>query len=170
MISAGGASTCRAIFDQRRKRPADGFDWGWGLRCGWAMHFSIEGARLVALADAVRLLSTGGRQRTGKVMVWACAARVFLRVNTTIAGEEALVLRDGGCVIRLADLLDLLTLFARRPNLTMSADTGGARIETAEVRCWDYTDQVQPPGEFTVGPVVDLPVVGVIGGSHPPKR
>jgi hypothetical protein len=47
------------------------------------MRFTIEGARLGALADAVRLLLTGGRQRTGKVMVRPRAARVFLRVNTT---------------------------------------------------------------------------------------
>lgn len=134
------------------------------------MLFTIEGARLAALADAVRLLSTGGRQRTGKVLVWACDARVFLRVNTTIAGEEALVLRDGGCIIQLSDLLELLTLYARRPNLTMSADIGGARIETAAVRCWDYTDKVQPPGEFAVGRVVDLPVAAGAGGSKPPAR
>lgn len=124
----------------------------------------------MALADAVRLLSTGGRKRTGKVLVWACAARVFLMFNTNIAGEEALVLRDGGCVIQLADLLALLTLYPRRPNLTMSADVGGARIETAAVRCWDYTDEVQPPGDFAVGPVVDLPVVAAAVGREPLTR
>lgn len=124
------------------------------------MDFTIERARLSALADAARLLSNGGRQRSGKVLLWACAARVFLKVNSTVAGEEALVLREGGCRILLSELLDLLKLYPRRTNFTVQADANGTQIEKVEVRGWDYTDLVSPPAEFAVGRVVDLHVTG----------
>ncbi len=134
------------------------------------MHFTIERTRLLALADGARLCSTGGRLRGGKVFLWACATRVFLKVNSTVAGEEALVLRDGGCRMLLADLLDLLKLDARRTNFTVEADANGMQIAKVPVRCWDYTDRVSPPGVFAVGSVVDLHVAGAAGGSNPPAR
>lgn len=82
------------------------------------------------------------------------------------------MLRDGGCLVRLSDLLSLPKLYPRRTNFTVEADANGLRIAKVPVRCWDYTDEVQPPGDFSVGRVVDLHVAGVIpvSGRHDPNR
>lgn len=135
------------------------------------MHFTVERHRLLAMANGARVGTEGPGQREGKVLVWACAARGFLMVNSTVAGEEALVLRDGGCQILLRDLLDLLKFYARKPNVTFQADADGARLEKAELRSWNYTATIEPPGKFMVGRVVDLPVVGKAGvGASLPGR
>lgn len=99
------------------------------------MHFTIERARLLALARVARIGAIGPRRRECKVFLWACAARVFLQVNGTVAGEEALVLRDGGCLVRLTDLLSLAKLYPRRTNFTVEADANVLRIAKVPVRC-----------------------------------
>lgn len=63
-----------------------GVDSARGLRCGYSMHFTIERARLLALARVARIGAIGPRRRECKVFLWACAARVFLQVNGTVAG------------------------------------------------------------------------------------
>lgn len=81
-------------------------------------------------------------------------------VNGVTAGEEALVLREGGCRQPLEQFLALLKSYPDKENVTIEADEKSLRLFTSTVPVFDFTRDVKPPADFVVGRVTDTWVSG----------
>src|SRR5207302_1858419 len=95
------------------------------------MHFTIERKRLVKMLESVRRKLPGQKRKDKEVRLYACAARVFVEANGVTAGEEALVLRDGGCRQPLEQFLALVKSYANKENVTIEADELSLRMFTS---------------------------------------
>ena len=124
------------------------------------MHFTIERKRLVKMLEIVRRKLPGQKRKDKEVRLYACAARVFVEANGVTAGEEALVLRDGGCRQPLEQFLALVKSYANKENVTIEADELSLRMFTSTRTVSDFTRDVKPPVDFVVGGVTDTWVAG----------
>lgn len=124
------------------------------------MHFTIERKRLVKMLESVRRKLPGQKKKDKEVRLYACAARVFVEANGVTAGEEALVLRDGGCRQPLEQFLALVKSYPDKEHMTIEADERALRMFTSTVSVSGYTRDVKPPAEFVVGKVTDTWVSG----------
>lgn len=119
------------------------------------MKFTVERVtleRMVAQLKVERGMK-GPRQRMLRLS--ACAARVFVEANGVTAGIEALVLEDGACNVPRMKFLKVLRTFAPKPNITLSADENGLRIEGFVMKATCFSPTAAAPGEFQVFPVTD---------------
>jgi len=123
------------------------------------MHFTIERRRLIGMLRVLRGPLPVRRPKSRRVRLYACAARVFAEEGGTVAGEEALVLREGGCTVRLIPLLASLRSLAGRRNVTIEVLRSRLRLAQTELRVTGSTRQVQPPANFPVGRVTDTWIV-----------
>lgn len=135
-----------------------------GKEIGEIMHFTVEHKRLVKMIEAVRRKMPGQKRKDKHLHIFACAARVFVTANGVTAGEEALVLADGGCNLALEPFLGILKTYANKPNVTIQADEHSLRLFTTTHSASGYTKTVNPPADFIVGKVTDLSV-GSGGGA-----
>lgn len=119
------------------------------------MHFTIELKRLIKMIETVRRKLPGQKKKDKFLRLYACAARVFVEANGVTAGEEALVLRDGGCRQLLEQFLALLKTYSDKENVTIDADEKSLRVFTSTLPVIDFTRDVQPPADFVVGRVTD---------------
>ncbi len=124
------------------------------------MHFTIEHKRLVKMLESVRRKLPGQKKKDKNVRLYACAARVFVEANGVTGGEEALVLRDGGCRQPLEQLLALVKSYADKANVTIEADERALRMFSTTLAVSDFTRDVKPPADFVVGEVTDTRVTG----------
>lgn len=124
------------------------------------MHFTIDRKRLVKMLESVRRKLPGQKKKDKEVRLYACAARVFVEANGVTAGEEALVLRDGGCRQPLEQFLALVKSYANKENVTIEADERALRMFTSTLAVSDFTRDVKPPADFVVGRVTDTWVAG----------
>jgi hypothetical protein len=126
------------------------------------MHFTIERERLLQMLAQVRQKRQGVKKKSRTVRLYACAARVFVESHGVIAGEESLVLADGGCTLLLEQFVAILKSYRGKVNVTIQADQHSLRLFTTTLPISGYTKTVQPPAAFIVGRVTD---VWVAGGS-----
>lgn len=124
------------------------------------MQFTIELKRLIKMTESVRRKLPGQKKKDKHVRLYACAARVFVEANGVTAGEEALVLRDGGCRQPLEQFLALLKSYSTKENVTIEADEKSLRLFTSTVPNFDFTPDVKPPADFVVGKVTDAWITG----------
>jgi len=124
------------------------------------MHFTIDRKRLIKMLESVRRKLPGAKKKDKDVRIYACAARVFVEANSLTAGEEALVLRDGGCLQPMEQFLALLKSYSTKENVTIEADERSLKLFTSTVGVTGYTPDVKPPAQFLVGPVTDTWVTG----------
>jgi hypothetical protein len=124
------------------------------------MHLTIERKRLVKMLESVRRKLPGQKKKDKEVRLFACAARVFVEANGVTAGEEALVLRDGGCRQPLEQFLALVKSYADKEHVTIEADERALRMFTSTRSVSGFTSDVKPPADFVVGRVTDLWVSG----------
>lgn len=124
------------------------------------MHFTTERKRLVKMLEIIRRKWPGQRIKERDVRLYACAARVFVSANEIVAGEESLVLADGGCVLRLDQFLAILKSYADKPNVTIQADENCLTLFRTTMPIRRYTTEVAPPADFYVGRVTDVWVAG----------
>jgi hypothetical protein len=135
------------------------------------MYFTIERKRLIKMLETVRR-KPPGKKKWGKkyLRLYACAARVFTEANDVTAGEEALVLADGGCVLELERFLALVKTYDDKENLTIQADERALHMFGTTWPIVEYTRKVSPPVDFVVGPVTDTWVGSSQAPSQPPRR
>ena len=113
------------------------------------MHFTIERARLVKMLESVRRKLSGQKMKEKDVRLFACAARVFVEANGVMAGSEALVLRDGGCLQPLEQFLALIKSYPDKKNVTIEADRCALRMFTSTRSVSGFTTEVKPPSGDT---------------------
>ena len=119
------------------------------------MHFTIDRKRLVKMIESVRRKLPGAKKRDKDVRIYACAARVFVEANGVTAGEEALVLRDGGCTQPMEQFLMLLKSYSTKENVTIEADERTLKLFNSTLNNSGYTADVKPPAHFVVGQITD---------------
>jgi DNA polymerase III sliding clamp (beta) subunit (PCNA family) len=126
------------------------------------MQFTIDRKRLIKMIEIVRRSSPGTRTRpSARVMrIYACASRVFVEANGMTAGEETMVLRDGGCTQPIKRFLALLKSYSNKENVTIEADEWALKMFSSIVSVTGYTADVKPPADFIVGRVTDTWVSG----------
>jgi hypothetical protein len=123
------------------------------------MKFTIELRPFIKMIETVGKLMPGQKRSDPNLRLYACAARVFVEANSSVAGSEALVLEDGGCTLPRTKFLVVLKTYLGRKNLTISVDHGGLRIGNFTLLVTDYSAHVKPPGDFQVFPVTDFPAL-----------
>jgi hypothetical protein len=133
------------------------------------MHFTIERKRLIKMLESVRRKLPGQKKKDQEVRLFACAARVFVEANGVAAGEEALVLRDGGCRQPLEQFLALVKSYPDKQNVTIEADETALRMFSSTRSLSGFTNDVKPPADFVVGRVSDTWVSGATD-ERPPRR
>ena len=119
------------------------------------MQFTIERKRLIKMLESVRRKLPGQKNKDKNVRLFACAARVFVDANGVTAGDEALVLAEGGCLVRLETFLALLKTYPDKSNITIQADERALRFFSTTLSVSDFTRTVAPPANFIVGGVTD---------------
>lgn len=119
------------------------------------MHFTIEQKRLVQMLEMVRRKLPGQKKKDKTLRIYACAARVFVEANGMTVGQEALVLRDGGCLQPLDHFLALVKSYADKTNVTIEADARALRLFSSVRDVTGFTPDVKPPADFIVGRVTD---------------
>jgi hypothetical protein len=119
------------------------------------MHFTIDRQRLVKMIETIHRARPGTRRNAKVFRLYACAARVFVEANGVTAGEEALVLRDGGCTQPIKQFLALLKSYSNKENVTIEADERTLKLFTSTMNVSGYTASVTPPADFVVGRVTD---------------
>jgi hypothetical protein len=118
------------------------------------MKFTIELRRLIGMIGSLRGRERGKRTDS-QLVLSACQARVFVASGGNVAGEEALVLEDGSCVLPRVRFEKVLKTFRPKPNITVEADAQGLRIERFEMEVRSYSPTSAPPDHFDVPPVWD---------------
>ena len=126
------------------------------------MHFTIDRKRLVKMIEMVRRARPGTRRSPSAraMRIYACAARVFVEANGMTAGEETMVLRDGGCNQPIKQFLELLKSYSTKENVTIEADERTLKMFSSTLNVSDYARDVKPPAHFIVGRVTDTWVTG----------
>ena len=124
------------------------------------MHFTIEHERLLQMVSHVRAKLPGTKRKSRTVRLYACAARVFVESNGVTAGEESLVLADGGCTLLLEQFFAILKSYKNKLNVTIQADEKSLRLFTTTLSVTGYTKIIQPPANFFVGRVTDTWMTG----------
>jgi len=124
------------------------------------MHFTIDRKRLIKMIETVHRARPGTRANAKDFRLYACAARVFVEANGMTAGEEALVLRDGGCTQPIKQFLALLKSYSTKENVTIEASERALKLFTSTVGVSGYTASVKPPAIFIVGRVTDTWISG----------
>ncbi len=121
------------------------------------MHFTIDRKKLIKMIEIVRRSRSGTRTRPNARMmrIYACASRVFVEANGMTAGEETMVLRDGGCKQPIKQFLSRLKSYANKENVTIEADEWTLKMFSSIVSVTGYTADVKPPADFVVGRVTD---------------
>ena len=89
----------------------------------------------------------------------ACAARVFLESNETVAGIEALVLVDGTCTLDRANFTFIVKTYAKKTNLMIEANERFLQIANTRVNIQSYSARATPPAKFQVCRVSDTWIV-----------
>jgi hypothetical protein len=86
--------------------------------------------------------------------------RKRMRGFVSPAGEESLVLEDGGCTLLLEQFFAILKSYKGKHNVTVRAGEKSLRLFTTTLSVTGYTKTVQPPAYFFVGSVTDTWVTG----------
>lgn len=76
------------------------------------------------------------------------------------AGEETMVLRDGGCTQPIKQFLMLLKSYSNKENVTVEANEWALKMVNSTMSVTAYTADVKPPADFIVGRVTDTWVSG----------
>jgi hypothetical protein len=124
------------------------------------MKFTVERRSLVKLLQLIATKSLGSGKTDPEIKLFACAARVFVATSGMVAGNEALVFKEGECFIPGTQLLLLLKTRKAGKNVTMEIDHDGLRIGNLSIPVRAYSPVTYPPGHFQVFPVTDLDVLG----------
>lgn len=132
------------------------------------MHFTIDYKRLIKMLELAKR-KWPGQAREKQVRLYACAARVFVEGGGMVSGEEALVLVEGGCLLRLKPFLAMLKTYPNKENVTIQAAETSLRFFTTSFPILEYTSAVKPPADFVLEPVTDTWVAGsaACGASRP---
>lgn len=131
------------------------------------MKFTIEHSVFEQMVRQVGQKLPNQRRADTSLRLSACAARVFVESNQTVAGTEALVLEEGGCTLPRVKFLRVLETYRSRQHLTVEADAHSLRIGGFSMPVASYSPQVQAPGDFQVFPVTDLNVLTPAQGPTP---
>ena len=119
------------------------------------MRFTVDLAAFVRMVETVSRKMPNRQGVDARLKLLACDARVFVSSNQTLAGVEALVLKDGRCTLPRAKFLKVLKTYLGKPNLTIEADEYGLRIGGFSMPLRSYSPYAESPGEFQVFPVTD---------------
>ncbi|MSR67187.1 MAG: hypothetical protein EXS24_07440 [Pedosphaera sp.] len=120
------------------------------------MRFTLELPALIKMVQQAGKKMPGQKRADQTLRLYACAARVFVESNQTVAGMEALVLKDGGCTLPREVFLKLLKSYAPKPHITIEADERTVRFGSTTLNSVGYSPTATPPGHFQVFPVTDL--------------
>jgi hypothetical protein len=119
------------------------------------MKFTDERVALERMVGQLKAERGAKGLRQRMLRLSACAARVFVEANDVVAGIEALVLEEGACNVPRMKFLKVLRTFHPKPNITVTADAGGLRIESFLMKVTCFSPVATVPGEFQVFPVTD---------------
>lgn len=120
------------------------------------MKITVELPALVKMVRQVGKRMPGQKQADSTLRLYACAARVFVEANQTVAGMEALVLEDGGCTLPREVFLKLLKSYTPKPHIIIEADERMVRFGSTTLNSVGYSPTATPPAQFQVFPVTDL--------------
>jgi len=100
------------------------------------------------------------KRRDKQVRLFACAARVFVEANESTGGIEALVFKDGSCLLPFTVFLELVKSYAPQPNITIEADERTVRFGSTTLSSVQFSPTSSPPAKFQVFPVTDTWLAG----------
>jgi len=123
------------------------------------MRFTIELKTLVKMVETVGKKMPGQKRAQNSLRLFACAARVFVEANETVAGVEALVLEDGSCVLPRVAFMKVLRTYQGRRNLTVEVLGNWLHMAGFSIRVREPSYMATPPANFRVFPVRDLGVL-----------
>lgn len=125
------------------------------------MKFSIAHAELESL---VRTAGFTKPKKAHKLVLSACAGRVFVKNADCIAGIETLVLADGEVTVPAQGFTKLLATYKGTKLLTIEGGPNGLKIQNFTMPVLDWNPNPHPPAHFQTFPVTDL---GVIAPASP---
>jgi len=119
------------------------------------MKFTIEQKALSKILRLVGRKMPEAKKSDVVVRLSACAARVFVESNQTVAGVEALVFEDGSCTLPRKEFMDLISSYRDRQNLTIEANARFIEVASSRREVLSYAAKLTPPAQFQVFPVTD---------------
>ncbi len=121
------------------------------------------------LEGFVKLICRGKRRYIKHLKVWACQARIFVATNGLVAGTEAIVLREGGCVVSCRRFLGALDYYRLKgkPSVIIEVVKPYLKVGNLRMRYMEYSDQVMAPADFQVFPVTNTWIADTAGKSSP---
>lgn len=123
------------------------------------MKFTITQQDLLNMLKQVSKKQPWAKRHDKVLRLSACAARVFVEANETVAGIEALVLQDGACTLDRTMFTDLVKTYAGRTNLTIEANERFLQIANTRINIQNFSPTASPPAKFQVFRVTDTWVV-----------
>src|SRR6185295_5518055 len=111
------------------------------------MKFTIERGAFVKMLELVSRKSPSKKWRDKEVKLSACAARVFVEANESVAGIEALVFEDGLCFLEHKQFLKLLKSYYPKKNITIEANDRNLQLLGSTRPVSGYSRTVTPPGK-----------------------
>jgi hypothetical protein len=119
------------------------------------MKFTVERIALVKMLEVIGRKAPAKKWRDKEVRLSACAARVFVEANESVAGIEALVFEDGTCFLEHKAFLKLLKTYFPKKNITVEANERNIQLGGSTRPVSGYSRTVTPPGKFQVFNVTD---------------
>ncbi len=121
------------------------------------MKFSIAHAELESL---VRTAGFSMPKKAPKLVLSACAGRVFVKTVDCIAGIETLVLAGGEVTVPAQNFAKLLATYKGTKLLTIEGGPDGLKIQNFTMPVLGWNPKPVPPAEFKIFRVTDLGVTG----------
>ena len=119
------------------------------------MKFTVEQHALSKMLKLVSKRMPFTKKSDPTLRLSACAARVFVEANETVAGVEALVFEDGTCDLDRVPFTKLIQSYGDKKNLTIEANERFIRVAMSQRGVLGYSPRAVPPADFQVFPVTD---------------
>ena len=119
------------------------------------MQFTGDRKALAKLLQLVSKKMPHAKKSDTTLVFSACAARVFVEANETVAGVEALVFEDGACVLDRVRFTKLIEIYEDRENLHFEANERFIRVANSQFGVLSYSSKAVPLAKFQVFPVTD---------------
>ena len=130
------------------------------------MKFTVEQKALLKMLKLVGKKMPYAKRSDPVVRLSACAARVFVEANESVAGVEALVFEDGTCTVPREHFTDLIKSYRHKRNLTIEANERVIEVASSQRSVLSYSAKVKPPARLQVFPVTDT---WVAASQSPPS-
>jgi hypothetical protein len=100
------------------------------------------------LRSLIKAAGVSRPRATDKVVLSACAGRVFVEFKEDVAGIEALVLSDGAVTLPAKKFAILVKTYAGTKFLNLMGGPDALKIQNFTMPVITWNSNPQPPGQF----------------------